>query len=98
MEPRRPARNELQSHGWHAKRRKKSKRICLGIEEVDAGMRHRPIPSAPPYLCRSAANRACGHLLPVFGIAVENLPDLEQRHIAESPVGVALRRCDQSRQ
>ena len=92
MEPRRPARHDLQRLCRRAGGRQHGERVGLGIEGVDLAGRRRPRPADAGHLGERAAHAAGSGELVLRPIAAEDLPDLEQRHVGKAAVGVLLRR------
>ncbi len=92
MEPRRPARHDLQRLCRRAGGREHGERVGLAIEGVDLAGRRRPRPADAGRLGERAAHAAGGGELVLRPIAAEDLPDLEQRQVGKAAVGVLLRR------
>ena len=91
MEPGRSARHDLQRLRRRAGRRQHRERIGLDVERVDLGRRAdqcRPMPDA---LGERAAHAGRGGELVLRLVALEHLPDLEQRDVGKAAVGVLLR-------
>ena len=94
-----PPAHDLQPGRRHAERRRaaRSRRALASNASTapapppSAGRRPRLAPV--PRRTAAAAMRLVLRL-----VASEDLPDLEQRHVAEAAIGVALRRLDQARQ
>src|SRR2546429_399740 len=61
------------------------------------GRRRRPVAAAAGRLGARAAHAARGRKLVLRAVAAEDLPDLEQRHVAEAAIGILLRRGGESR-
>src|SRR5205807_1434991 len=86
VKPCRPAGNELQTAGRYAERRKKSESVGLGIEEIDSGGRHRPMPPGSFFFRHATPDRAGRDFLTFRIVAQEYLPDLKKRDIAMATV------------
>ena len=84
MEPGRPARHHLQRLHRRAGGRQHGEGVGLGVEGVDRLGLARPVAADAGGLGERAAQAGGGGELILRLVALEDLPDLEQRHVAHS--------------
>src|SRR5262245_64948014 len=82
MEPRRPARHDLQRLRLRAGGSEHGERVGFGIEGVDLAGRTRPMAPDAARLGKRAAHAARRGQLVLRTVAAKDLSDLEQRHVA----------------
>ena len=93
MEPGRAARHDLQRLRRRAGRGEHRQRIGLGVEGVDLAWPRRPVPPAAGRAREPAPHAGRRGELVLRPVALEHLPDLEQRDVGIAAVGILLRRA-----
>ncbi len=82
---------DLQRLAGRARRDQRSECVGLGVEGIHFSRRRRPVPPDAGGLGQPAAYAGGGGELILRPVAPEDLSDLEQSHVAETAIGVALR-------
>ena len=96
MKPGRATGHDLQGLHRRAGRGENCKCVAFRIEGVDRPGLARPMPADAVGFGERAAHAAGRGELVFRTVAFKDLPDLEQRGIGETAVGIALRRHDQA--
>ena len=97
MQPRRPARDDLQRLRRRAGGDEHRERVGLGVEGIDLGRGGRPVAANAGRLRERAAHAAGRGELVLGAVAAEDLSDLEQRHVGHAAIGVLLGGGEQPR-
>src|SRR5437879_6749846 len=87
MQPGRAARDDLKCLHRRAGSGEHRKRIGLGVEQFSL-RRTRPVAAETLRRRKAAADAARGHELILRTVALEHLPDLEQRDVAKAAIGI----------
>src|SRR5262245_49409838 len=97
MQPGRSSRHDLERLRWGAGSSQHGERVGLGIESIDLAATGRPMTADAACFGGRAAHAAGGRDLILRTIAAEDLPDLEQRRVGKTAVGVVLRGSNETR-